>query len=182
MPNPAPALPKNTPKRTGMGCASVGLPLLLLGVGGLAGGVLFDLDSQGLIAFSAVGLAVGSLGAVVGLGMVRQGRRIDALMSGQGLLTHWTYTTDQQADGSVFVGQDGVYHNGVYTEWSRQCVLQGVEITQDGPPTLVFRILMVRRNSSISSSAATAKKLRVPIAPGRETDAQAVVDHFQQDR
>lgn len=170
-------LPKNTPKKTGRGCAPFAL-LLPIGVAAVVLGLKLGVEGQIYQIVGSFGIAIGSLAAVLGIGMLRQGRRVDKLMAGQGLIARWDYKTEKGEDGFVFIGEDGVFHNAAYTEWSRSFVLEGVEIVEGEPTELIFRILILRRNSSASSSAATTKKLRIPIPPGKEVDAQKVIEHF----
>lgn len=156
----------NTPKRTAMGCGAVGSILFLSGAAALAAAVLRDAQA-GAIAFGAVALALGIIGLLIGNGLRRQGRRIDALMAGEGLLAHWTYT-QAATEGFVYISKAGVYHNAQYTEWSHKCVLEAVHLEEgDGQPMLVF-VHILLRNSPQSLSPATRKRVRIPIPTGQE--------------
>lgn len=130
------------------------------------------------VLFGIAALAIGILAALVGVGLFRQGRRVGKLMSGQALIAHWTYASETHPKGFVFIGEHGIYHNAQYTEWSRQCVLEGVDWVEGHPPMLHFRIMYVRRNSNIASTQASTKTLRVPIPAGHEADAREVLAHF----
>jgi hypothetical protein len=163
----------------GIGCAALALLLLPLAVGLLELAFRSGETDGAAMLFGIAGMAIGTLSALFGIGLFRQGRRIGKLLKGEGLIAHWTYQTDKIPDGFVFIGEDGVYHNAVYTEWSSRCFLESVEIVPGETDLLLINYIIQQHNSNVAASGATIKKLRVPIPKGKEADAQRVVDHFR---
>lgn len=174
----APSPPKNTPKKMGMGCLVLALLLLPLAVGLLKLAFQSGETDGSAMLFGIAGMAIGTLSALFGIGLSRQGRRIGKLLKGEGLIAHWTYQTDKIPDGSVFIGEDGVYHNAVYTEWSSRCFLESVEIVPGETDLLLIKYIIRQHNSNVATTGSTLKKLRVPIPKGKEAEAQRVRVHF----
>ena len=110
--------PKNTTKRTGIGCSLIGIILLFFGAVAFLLGAILGFENIGFIVFGSVFLTLGILGFIIGIGLFIQGGRVDKLMSGDDLIASWNYEIDEKGrrkDGYVYVGTKGFYKNGVYT-------------------------------------------------------------------
>jgi len=176
--------PKNTTKKTGIGCSAFGALLLFSSAIAFLLVAILGFEYVGLIVFGSVFLALGILSFIVGVGMFIQGRRVDKLTSGDDLIASWNYEVDEkgrQKSGYIYIGTKGFYKNGVYTEWmKRKCVLEDVFLTEGEPEKLTFQYVIYSHNSRLPSTPAVRKKTSVPVPIDKKTDAIRVVNHYQQ--
>ncbi len=166
--------PANVPKRTGIGCAVLGLVLFVPSVLALGIAVLTGLEYVVLVVFGSVLLVLSCISGLVGVGMFFQGLRVDRMLSGADLIASWRYPRAGAGEGFVYVGSRGLFHNGQYLEWSSKSVLDEIFVEEGEETVLVVKYSLLR-NSAQSLSPHITKKLRIPVPDAHRSDAERVV-------
>jgi hypothetical protein len=138
--------------------------------------VLFLITAGWAVLFGVLFLIFGGeAGRVVLLVMV--GLILVLAVFAFGMPRRW-YRRQKDRFGEVWIGEDGVYFQDAFTQWNHGGArLDKVEIIDKptgAPMRLGFEI------SFPSRMGVQDQTLRIPIPRGREAEAQAVVEHFNQ--
>ena len=77
--------PKNTTKRTGIGCSAIGFLLFITAICVFIAGLIFKLEHT-YIAIGGTLLAFGIISLIGGIGLFFKGRQVDKILSGEDLI------------------------------------------------------------------------------------------------
>ncbi len=171
--------PKNTTKRTGIGCGIIAVLLFVLAAIAILVGFYQNFEANYFI-IGATFFAFGVLGIALGLGLFIKGRQVDKMVSGEDLIAGWEYLIDENGQpnkGYVYVGTKGFYFNGLYVSWSQKCVLQKVLYTPGTPPTIDFYYTRIGSYKSGNHSAQHLTRFAVP--SDKTDEAAKVVRYYQ---
>lgn len=171
--------PKNTTKRTGIGCGVIAVFLFAFAALAVALGFAFDFDANYFIAGGTL-FTFGLLGGIAGIGLFIKGKQVDKMLSGADLIAAWDYLIDENGErrkGYIYVGSKGFYKNGLYTAWSRTCQPMAVVFQPGTPAKLVFQYRMAMSHQGGGGSSTHNTFVAVP--PDRHEEAMRVVDYHK---
>lgn len=175
---------KNITKRTGIGCLSVGLLLILTALGVLVVSLVFGFSQQIAIALGGLLLAFGLIALAAGIVGIYRGRQVDRLLAGEDLLARWDYLVDEKGrrkPGYVYIGTRGFYKDGFYVAWSDKCILRQVSYREGTPATLVFQYVRKNYNRNAGGWSSLQNNFPVPVPPEHSEQALRVVAHYQRE-
>ena len=171
--------PKNTTKRTGIGCSAIGFLSFITAVCIFIAGLIFRLEHT-YIAIGMTLLAFGIISLIGGIGLFFKGRQVDKMLSGEDLIARWNYLVDENGKrktGYVYIGTKGFYKDGLYIFWSNKCVLQDVVFQQGTPATITFRYLRI--GSYKTGSMQSQNNSPVPVPSDKYEEAMQVVKYYK---
>lgn len=171
--------PKNTTKRTGIGCGVLAVLFFLFAGLAVVIGIAADFEPNYFIIGGTL-FAFGALGIALGSGLFIKGRQVDKMLSGEDLIASWEYLIDDNGNrnkGYVYVGTKGFYFKGLFVSWSQKCVFQKVTYTPGTPPTIDFYYKRIGSYKMGSQASMHCTKFAVP--PDKIDEAAKVIRHYQ---
>ena len=142
------------------------------------------LSRQGETGFVALGVTASTLAflvALLGFGAAwwSRGRAgvVDDLLEGRNLLAYWDYKIDENGDlkpGYVYIGQSGVYKDGVYFQFEGKGRRLAKSTFTPGPPAILSFTCIQRSGNNASYTRKSYPQIVIPVPAGKESLAERI--------